>query len=131
MISSCWLNFLTTVLIVKQVNCLHYLFYSIHVPSIELSTSNLLSTRLRWWWGLGRLINRGVRAFLNKHYEEVKWLTIWMFIFMFSRYVNIHRKFLDYSPWWNINYTSLMARFILSLQMHNNCKWLFLQLNPI
>ena len=47
-----------------------------NASSIELSTYDLLATGLRCRWGLGRLINRGIRAFLNSHYEEVKWLTI-------------------------------------------------------
>ena len=166
MISLCWLNFLTTVLIVKQINCLHYSFFIMHFPfykpwvtvdapidnlgypkenqrpphakghsyiifwqmkvkfkinkwiiiwtfnrlkvllyqmqvpldflltivvlpssssSPEPIGKNILSTRHRWWWELGRLINRGVRTFLNRHYEEVRWLTIWMFIVIFSR----------------------------------------------
>ena len=63
----------------------HHLSSPSSSSSPEPSGKNILSTRHRWWWGPGRLINRGVRTFLNRHYEEVRWLTIWMFIVIFSR----------------------------------------------
>ena len=47
MIGPCWLNFLTTVLIAKKVNCPHYSFYILHFPShkprvtVDAPTDNL------------------------------------------------------------------------------------------